>query len=188
VNQKTNGKHETNVIQKTNENQIEAFPIAGGTTNGEQSESRQSGAEHPNEETTDAEQGFCKTSPSERPNKYNHAIFAGYRGEQYLHWILKVILSYALYRTWSRAVSFQAPGKSCYVGATRIAQQEKAGARKIEIDLAELEARALMSKKSQRQAFQQEDGTVTYSTVKIKDFSRLYDLAYEYHLWLQSPD
>jgi hypothetical protein len=41
---------------------------------------------------------------------------------------------------------------------------------------------------TQRQAFPQEDGTVTYSMVKIKDFSRLYDLAYEYHLWINSPD
>src|SRR5207248_9719119 len=131
---------------------------------GEQSESRQSGAEHPSQETT---------RPSESANKYGHAMFAGYRGEEYLHWILKLILPYALYRTWSRAVSFQAPGNTCYVGAARIAQQEKAGVRKIEIDLAELEARGLMKRSLQRQAFPQEDGTVTYGMVKTKDFSRL---------------
>jgi hypothetical protein len=186
--EETNGKQEPNVTQKLNENQMENLHIAEETTNGEQSESRQSGAEHPNEETTSEEQGFCKTSPSESANKYNHSIFAGYRGEQYLHWILKLILPYALYRTWSSAISFQAPGKSCYVGTARIAQHEKAGVRKIEIDLQELEARGLMRRESQRQAFPQEDGTVSYGMVKIKDFSRLYDLAYEYHLWITSPD
>ena len=159
--------------------------IQNGT--GEQSESRQSGAEHPNEETTSAEQGGSKTRRSESANKYGHAIFAGWAGERYVSWILKQILPYALWRTWWSAVSFQAPGNTCYVGTAAIARQEKPGVRKIEMDLAEFEARGLMERYPQRQTFPQEDGTVVYGTVTVKNFSKLYDLAYEYHLWINCP-
>jgi hypothetical protein len=172
-----------------NKNQWEELHIASETTSdtGKQSESRQSGAEHPNEETTSAQQGGSKTRPSESANKYNHTIFAGWAGENYLSWILKQILPYALWRTWWSAVSFQAPGNTCYVGTTAIARQEKPSVRKIEMDLAEFEARGLMERYPQRQAFPQEDGTVVYGTVTVKDFSKLYDLAYEYHLWINCP-
>src|SRR5262249_43223960 len=34
----------------------------------------------------------------------------------------------------------------------------------------------------------QEDGTFVECPVVIKDFKPLYDRAYEYHLWTQSPD
>ena len=64
--EETNGKQEPNVDQVSNENQTEDLHIVSEATNGEQSESRQSGAEHPNEEKNSAEQGFCKTGPSER--------------------------------------------------------------------------------------------------------------------------
>src|SRR5205807_2268654 len=138
-------------------------------------------------ETTSAEQGESKTRPSESANKYGHAIFAGWAGERYVSWILKQILPYALWRTWWSAVSFQAPGNTCYVGTAAIARQEKPGMRKIEMDLAEFEARGLMERYPQRQAFPQEDGTVVYGTVTVKDFSKLYDLAYEYHLWINCP-
>jgi hypothetical protein len=188
VNRETNGKQEPNVIQMTNENQMEALHIAGETTNGERSESRQSGAEHPNEEKNSAEQGFCKTGPSESANKYKYAIFADWAGERYVSWILKLILPYALYRTWWAAVSHQAPDKTCYVGAAAIARQEKVGDRKIKIDLQELEARGLMERYRQRHNWPQTDGTIKYGTVTVKDFSRLYDLAYEYHLWINSPE
>src|SRR5205807_4551779 len=106
-------------------------------------------------ETTSGEQGESKTRPSESANKYKHAIFAGWAGERYVSWILKQILPYALWRTWWSAVSFQAPGNTCYVGTAAIARQEKPGVRKIEMDLQEFEARALMSRYPQRQAFPQ---------------------------------
>jgi hypothetical protein len=174
----------------SNKNQMEELHIVSEATSnaGEQSESRQSGAKHPCEEKTSAEQGFCKTGPSENANKYKYAIFADWAGERYLTWILKLILPYALYRTWSAAVSHQAPGKSCYVGAAAIARQEKVGERKVEIDLQELEARGLMQRYRQRHQWPQADGTIKYGTVPVKDFSRLYDLAYEYHLWINSPE
>jgi hypothetical protein len=179
---------ETKVNQEADHLQGDAFPIASETTNEEQSESRQSGAEHPSQEKNSAEQGFCKTAPSKIANKYKYAIFADWAGERYLNWILKLILPYALYRTWSAAVSHQAPGKSCYVGAAAIARQEKIGERKIEIDLQELEARGLMQRYRQKHQWPQADGTIKYGTVPVKDFSRLYDLAYEYHLWINSPE
>src|SRR6266571_2218139 len=137
VNQEINNNQKTKFDQKIDAFQTEAFHIAGETTSGEQSESRQSGAEHPNEETTSAEQGLSKTGPSERFNKYVYPIFAGYSGELYLNLILKMILPYALYRTWSTAVSFQAPGNVCYVGVGKIAEREKPGVRKIQKDLQE---------------------------------------------------
>ncbi len=139
-------------------------------------------------ETTSAEQGGSKTHPSESANKYKYAIFADWAGERYLNWILKLILPYALWRTWWAAVSHQAPGKTCYVGAAAIARQEKVGERKVEIDLQELEARGLMDRYRQRHNWPQADGTIKYGTVAVKDFSRLYDLAYEYHLWINSPE
>src|SRR4051812_40766201 len=85
VNQETNGKQEPNVNQKTNANQMEALHIAEEATSkaGEQSESRQSGAEHPSQEKSSAQQGFCKTAPSESANKYKYAIFADWAGERY---------------------------------------------------------------------------------------------------------
>jgi hypothetical protein len=167
VNQETNGNQIANRNQMFNENQMEAFPIAEGTTTGEQSGS--------------------KTHPSESANKYGHAIFAGWAGENYLSCILKQILPYALWRTWWVAVSHQAPGKSCYVGVAAMARKEKVGERKIEIDLQELQARGLMSLYRERHAWPQPDGTIKYGTVPVKDFSKLYDLAYEYHLWIHSP-
>jgi len=161
--------------------------ISSDSKQNEQNESRRSGAEPPNEETSSTEQGGSKTSPSESVNKYKYAIFAGWAGENYLNYILKQILPYALWRTWSVAVSHQAPGKTCYVGAAAIAQREKVGDRKIKLDLQELEARDLMKRYRQRHSWPQEDGTIKYGTVTVKDFSRLYDLAYEYHLWIHSP-
>ena len=126
---------EKNSVQSPQSQETGNLHIAEGTTNGEQSESRQSGAEHTNEEATSAEQGGSKTRRSESANKYGHAIFAGWAGERYVSWILKQILPYALWRTWWSAVSFQAPGNTCYVGTAAIARQEKPGMRKIEMDL-----------------------------------------------------
>lgn len=134
------------------------------------------------------EQSGSKTGPSESTNKYTYAIFADWAGERYVHWILKQILPSALYRTWRAAVSHQAPGNVCYVGAAAIAREEKVGERKAKMDLQELEARGLMKRYRQQHSWPQADGTIKYGTVSVKDFSRLYDLAYEYHLWINSPE
>src|SRR5882762_11625381 len=125
---------------------------------------------------------------SERPNKYLYPPFAGYSGERYLDSLLQHILPNALSRTWRYAVDFQAPGNPCYVGAARISQRVKPGTRKIEIDLHELESRGLMRRYAARQPVLREDGTVRNEAVVVKDFSALYALAYEYHLWTQSPE
>ncbi len=185
ANREATGKQEPSGTQKTNENQIEELHIAEGTTNnaGEQSESRQSGAEHPGEETASAEQDFCKTGPSERPNKYKYATFEGYAGERYLQEIVKDILPTALARTWTAAVSYQAPGNVCYVGVSRLAQRERIGERKIQKDLQALHRRGLLKTYSSWMAIKQEDGSWSQRAIIAKDFSRLYDLAYEYHLW-----
>src|SRR5260370_228313 len=129
-----------------------------------------------------------QTKQPERPNKYLYPTFAGYSGERYLDSILQHILPNALSRTWRYAVDFQKPGNPCYVGAARISQRVKPGVRKIEMDLHELEARGLMRRYAARQPVLREDGTVRNEAVVVKDFSALYALAYEYHLWTQSPE
>src|SRR5947207_2097429 len=125
---------------------------------------------------------------SERPNKYLYPPFAGYSGERYLDSILQQILPNALSRTWKYAVDFQGPGNPCYVGAARVSQRVKPGVRKIEMDLHELEARGLMRRYAARQPMLREYGTVRNEAVVVKYFSALYALAYEYHLWTQSPE
>ena len=145
--------------------QTTAFPIALKTTNTSQEQDQ-----------------------TARPNKYLYPPFAGYSGERYLDSILMQILPSALWRTWKYAVDFQAPGNPCYVGAARISQRVKPGVRKIEMDLHELEARGLMRRYAARQPVLREDGTVRNEAVVVKDFSALYALAYEYHLWTQSPE
>src|SRR5260370_32322409 len=129
-----------------------------------------------------------QTQQPERPNKYLYPPFAGYSGERYLDSLLMQILPAALWRTWHYAVDFQAPGNPCYVGAARISQRVKPGVRKIEMDLHELEARGLMRTYAARQPVLRADGTVRNEAVVVKDFSSLYGLAYEYHLWTQSPE
>src|SRR2546429_3804554 len=128
------------------------------------------------------------TNQANRPNKYIYPLFDGFSGERYLDSILMQILPSALWRTGKYAVDFQAPGKPCYVGAARISQRVKPGVRKIEMDLHELEARGLMRRYAARQPILREDGTVRNEAVVVKDFSALYALAYEYHLWTQSPE
>src|SRR5437588_6726429 len=135
-------------------------------------------------ETTTNEQ----TQTGQRPNKYLYPIFDGFSGERYLDTIIQQILPNALSRTWRYAVDFQAPGNSCYVGAARISQRVKPGTRKIEMDLHELEMRGLMRKYAARQPLLQEDGTFVQRAVVVKDFTSLYDLAYEYHLLTLSPE
>jgi len=181
--EETNGKQEPNVDQVSNEFQMEEFHIVSEATNGEQSESRQSGAEPPTEETASAEQDFCKTGPSERSNKYKYRTFEGYAGERYLQEVVKDILPTALARTWAAAVSYQAPGNVCYVGVSRLAQRERIGERKVQKDLQALRRRGLLKTSSSWMAIKQADGSWSQRAIVAKDFGRLYDLAYEYHLW-----
>jgi hypothetical protein len=133
-------------------------------------------------ETTNTDQ------QAERPNKYHYPIFDGFSGERYLDSIILDILPAALARTWRLAVEHQAPGRNCYVGATRIAGRAKRSLRKIEIDLKVFAVAGLMRKYASKEPILQEDGTFVERAVVVKDFKPLYDLAYEYHLWTQSPE
>src|SRR5258708_1266553 len=139
---------------------------------------------HIAEETTQSDQ----QQTGERPNKYYYPIFDGFSGERYLDSILLEILPAALARTWRLAVEHQAPGRNCYVGAGRIASRSKRSLRKIEIDLRVFEVEGLMRKYADRRPLLQDDGTFVERPVVVKDFKPLYDLAYEYHLWTQSPE
>src|SRR6266571_2811781 len=136
------------------------------------------------EETTKTDQ----KGKEERPNKYIYPIFDGFSGERYLDSIILDVLPSALARTWRLAVEHQAPGRDCYVGAGRIAGRAKRSLRKIEIDLRVLEVEGLMRKYAVRRPIMLDDGTFVERAVVVKDFQPLYDLAYEYHLWTQSPE
>ncbi len=122
------------------------------------------------------------------PNKYLYPEFLGYSGERYLDTIIQQILPYALWRTWHYAVDYQKPGSVCYVGTTRLASRVKPGIRKIELDFQELEARQLMRKYAARLPILQEDGSFKNEAVTVKDFTALYALAHEYHLWTHSDE
>ena len=69
-----------------------------------------------------------------------------------------------------------------------LARESSQARRKIEIDLHEFESRGLMSRYAARLPIMQEDGTFVERAVVVKDFTSLYGLAYEYHLWTQSPE
>ncbi len=124
----------------------------------------------------------------EPPNKYVYPEFAGYSGERYLDTLIQQIQPYALWRTWHYAVDYQAPGNVCYVGTTRLASRVKPGIRKIELDFQELQARGLMRKYAARLPIKQDDDTTKLEAVTVKDFTPLYDLAHEYHLWTHSDE
>src|SRR5947209_16022376 len=124
----------------------------------------------------------------EPPNKYLYPEFAGYGGERYLDTLIQQILPYALWRTWHYAVDYQAPGNVCYVGTARLASRVKPGVRKIELDFQELEARGLMRKYAARLPILREDGSLKDEAVTVKDFTALYALAHEYHLWTHSDE
>src|SRR6266699_1396582 len=121
----------------------------------------------------------------EPPNKYLYPEFADYGGERYLDSLIQQILPYALWRTWHYAVDFQAPDSVCYVGTTRLAARVKPGVRKIELDFQELQARGLMVKYAARLPVK---GSSKLEAVTVKDFSALYALAHEYHLWTLSDE
>jgi hypothetical protein len=124
---------------------------------------------------------------NERPNKYKYDEFAGYSGERYLDTILQKVLPYALWRTWHYAVEFQAPHLPCYVGTARLAERVKPQQRKIEMDFQEFRERGLLRTYADRLPQVQPNGTIRYQAVTIKDWTSLYDLAHEYHLWTISP-
>jgi hypothetical protein len=124
---------------------------------------------------------------AERPNKYKYDEFAGYSGERYLDTILQKIIPYALWRTWHYAVEFQAPGLPCYVGTARLAERVKPQQRKIEMDLQEFRERGLVRIYADRLPIVGQDGTIRYQAVTIKDWTPLYDLAHEYHIWTLNP-
>jgi hypothetical protein len=124
----------------------------------------------------------------EPPNKYLYPEFAGYSGERYLDTLIQQILPYALWRTWHYAVDYQKPGGVCYVGTARLAGRVKPGIRKIELDFQELEARGLMRRYAARLPVLQDDGSFKAEAVTVKDFSPLYALAHEYHLWTHSDE
>lgn len=130
------------------------------------------------------EQGGSKVPP----NKYVYPEFLGYDGERYLDTIIQTILPYALWRTWHFSVDYQAPDSVCYVGTARLASRVKPGIRKIELDFAELQARGLMRKYADRLPIKQGDGTSKKEAVTVKDFTALYDLAHEYHVWTLSDE
>ena len=184
----TNGNEKPNVDQKSQKNQTEELHIVDEATSntGEQSESRQSGAEHPREEKSSEEQGYCKTAQAEHSSKYHYGTFDGYTGERYLQEIVKDILPTALARTWAAAVSYQAPGKSCYVGTGRLAQRERLRERTIQKDLQALRRRGLLNAYGSWTSQKQADGSWSLRAIVVKDFSKLYDLAYEYHLWMNN--
>jgi hypothetical protein len=148
---------ETNIVHIVNE-----------TTNGGQSESRQSGAEH--------------------PSKYGYVIFEGYAGEEYLKDLVREILPAALYRTWAIAVGFQAPTNACYVGVSRIAEKAKRGVRQIQKDKREMQLRGLLARYAGSVQVKEKDGTWSRKVRIINDFRGLYDLAYEYHEWKRSAE
>jgi len=159
---------ETKVNQETNVNQTEDLHIVNETTNGGQSESRQSGAEH--------------------PSKYGYVIFEGYAGEEYLKDLVREILPAALYRTWAIAVGFQAPTNACYVGVSRIAEKAKRGVRQIQKDKREMQLRGLLARYAGSVQVKEKDGTWSRKVRIINDFGGLYDLAYEYHEWKRSAE
>src|SRR5579859_7161421 len=113
-------------------------------------------------------------------NKYHYPEFADYAGERYLDSIIMQILPYCLWRTWHYAVDFQRPDSVCYVGTTRLASRIKPGIRKVELDFQEFIARGLMRKYAARLPIT-ESGKL--EAVVVKDFTPLYALAHEYHLW-----
>ena len=117
------------------------------------------------------------------------AQFLSPDGKRYLNIIIKHILPTALWRTWYTAVDdLHALDTPCCIGTAELAHQAAVSQRTIEMDLQKLEARGLMRRYAARGQFSREDGTTFWRAVVIKDFSGLYDLASEYHLWSHSHE
>ena len=121
-------------------------------------------------------------------NKYKYQEFDPYSpGERMLKDILRAILPQALFLTWEvLAQENQAPGNDAYLGVTKLAQARKRTDRKVRMDLDDLQGRQLLTIRHEWKIFRQDDGTMKARPVAIKDFERLYDLAYEYLCWTRS--
>ncbi len=121
-------------------------------------------------------------------NKYIHHEFAGWIGERYVKKLLRQILPMALYRTWEIFVEHQANGNDCYLGVPQLAAIAGRTSRTMQKNLAELGAKQLMVERVKRKVLSGRDGSVTSRVVVVKDFSRLYALAHEYHEWLSAAN
>lgn len=122
------------------------------------------------------------------PNKYRYPEFAGWNGERYLKKLLRQILPMALYRTWEIFVDHQAIGNECYLGVTRLAEIAGRTTRTMEKNLASLCAKQLLAERAERKVFRSSTGVVKSKVVIVKDFAGLYDLAHEYHEWLNTDE
>ena len=101
--------------------------------------------------------------------------------------ILRGILPQALFLTWEvLAQEHQAPGNDAYLGVYKLAQARKRTDRKVRMDLDDLQGRQLLTIRYEWKIFREADGTMKAKPVAIKDFERLYDLAYEYLQWTRS--
>ena len=78
-------------------------------------------------------------------HKYKYEIFESFAGERYLFSLAQKFAPIACWRTWWAAVSYQAPGESCYVGIPRLTDERDGSVgvkeRKIQKDLQALEVR-----------------------------------------------
>src|SRR5216110_2578778 len=122
-----------------------------------------------------------------RPNKFKYPEFEGINGERLLRMTLRKIIPMALKETWEvLATEHQAPGNDAYLSIVKLADARQRTDRKIRLDLAELEARQLLTIRHEWKMLRQPDGSVRPKLVTIKDFERLYDLAHEYLQWENS--
>jgi hypothetical protein len=120
-------------------------------------------------------------------NKYKYDEFDGFAGERLLKSILRKVLPLALFETWQvLAEENQARGNDAFLGITKLAEYRQRSDRKMRMDLDDLQGRQLLTIRHDWKIFRQADGSMKASPVSIKDFERLYDLAYEYYQWTQS--
>jgi hypothetical protein len=128
------------------------------------------------------------TAASQEQTKYRYPEFAGWVGERYLKKVLRQILPMALYRTWEILVEHQANGSDCYMGISQLATIAGRTSRTMQKNLAELQAKQLLAERAEYKVFAGDQKTRTTRAVVVKDFSRLYALAHEYHEWLNAAN
>jgi hypothetical protein len=92
----------------------------------------------------------------------------------------------ALYRTWEIFVEHQARGNDCYLSVPQLAVLAGRCLRTVQKNVASLAARGLLVERAERKAFRSSKGGPTSRMVVVKDFTKLYALAHEYHTWLHS--
>jgi hypothetical protein len=117
-------------------------------------------------------------------NPYHYPEFAGTRGESYLRELLRQILPLALYRTWEILMEQQGENRPGYLGVMNLAKLAQRTPRTLQKNLDVLGARGLMTQRAERRVLRTRGGRVVSRTVVVKDFGPLYDLAHEYHEWL----